>query len=430
MHVELFLDQGTARMDDADPRCIVGRDPAIAELLGSHESVSRRHAELYLQQGQVWVRDLGSSNGTWIDGQPVGFDWVPIRNGAQVFIGQAPLTARWVDPNGGNNATRMAQITPEMIAMVQAYMQRQQSGVAQPMQFASTPMGAPTVPPAGAGAMHAASVHGMTASVAPAAGSPAALAASAKAAASNSGGTLGVGGATGGLPAEYRYRRQDGNQNGVVLIALRDETFTNETTIDGWLEFTALDRETIASVYVELVECTGSRKRHVWDRQIVKQGPWNCQKQEILPMPFSLRVPPGTSMSSRTVFWEIRGYVDINWAFDVEIKVPINMGNHDIEKIRDAFGALDYRVVDIDSKPLGQSFTLTFQPPMQMQQRLNIRDIFVFVEYMGANLQVKIALDKQQYKRSEVTFELAKLRLAPLADLSAAIQHHINLTQA
>jgi hypothetical protein len=32
---------------------------------------SARHAEVRFERGQWWVRDLGSSNGTWLNGEPV-----------------------------------------------------------------------------------------------------------------------------------------------------------------------------------------------------------------------------------------------------------------------------------------------------------------------------------------------------------------------
>src|SRR5262249_50230239 len=47
---------------------VVGRHPACAARLASPR-VSRWHCCLTEFDGQVWVRDLGSTNGTWIDGR-------------------------------------------------------------------------------------------------------------------------------------------------------------------------------------------------------------------------------------------------------------------------------------------------------------------------------------------------------------------------
>lgn len=65
----------------------VGRDPANGLRL-NHESVSRVHAELR-QQGGMWVlRDLGSTNGTTVNGRRV-LGSVVVRDGDQVAFGEA-----------------------------------------------------------------------------------------------------------------------------------------------------------------------------------------------------------------------------------------------------------------------------------------------------------------------------------------------------
>lgn len=49
---------------------IVGRSPE-AGLVLEEDSVSRKHARIYRSQGCVWVRDLGSRNGTSVNGHQV-----------------------------------------------------------------------------------------------------------------------------------------------------------------------------------------------------------------------------------------------------------------------------------------------------------------------------------------------------------------------
>ncbi|MER5888251.1 DUF1707 and FHA domain-containing protein [Streptomyces sp. NPDC001941] len=64
----------------------IGRDPFNGLRL-SHETVSRRHAELSLQ-GDLWVlRDLGSTNGTTVNGHRVT-GAVPVRSGDLVAFGR------------------------------------------------------------------------------------------------------------------------------------------------------------------------------------------------------------------------------------------------------------------------------------------------------------------------------------------------------
>ena len=57
----------------------VGRE-GENDFLVTHPSISRQHCEVWLTEDSVLVRDLGSSNGTYIEGQPV--------SEAQVFTGQ------------------------------------------------------------------------------------------------------------------------------------------------------------------------------------------------------------------------------------------------------------------------------------------------------------------------------------------------------
>lgn len=61
-----------------DERMRIGRDPAC-DLVIDHPSVSRKHAELY-HDGRAWrLQDLGSKNGTFVDGIAVGDHALPER---------------------------------------------------------------------------------------------------------------------------------------------------------------------------------------------------------------------------------------------------------------------------------------------------------------------------------------------------------------
>ncbi|SDJ62243.1 DUF1707 and FHA domain-containing protein [Streptomyces indicus] len=63
----------------------IGRDPANGLRL-SHETVSRRHAELVLQGGCWVLRDLGSTNGTSVNGRRVVGATV-VREGDHIAFG-------------------------------------------------------------------------------------------------------------------------------------------------------------------------------------------------------------------------------------------------------------------------------------------------------------------------------------------------------
>ena len=54
--------------------------------------VSRHHAELRVEDGEVVLVDLGSTNGTFVNGQPVRR--VVMTDGTQVTLGRTTLVFR------------------------------------------------------------------------------------------------------------------------------------------------------------------------------------------------------------------------------------------------------------------------------------------------------------------------------------------------
>ncbi len=70
--LEVRLDGApTARRVLAESPMVIGRVPGVGLLL-DHHTVSRRHAEMVCDPfGRWWIRDLGSTNGTVVDGDPI-----------------------------------------------------------------------------------------------------------------------------------------------------------------------------------------------------------------------------------------------------------------------------------------------------------------------------------------------------------------------
>ena len=64
----------------------VGRSPAL-QIFIDDASVSRAHAEIVTTGTDVAVRDLGSTNGTFVDGVRLGAAPVPLREGSDVKFG-------------------------------------------------------------------------------------------------------------------------------------------------------------------------------------------------------------------------------------------------------------------------------------------------------------------------------------------------------
>ena len=67
---------------------IVGRDSTNSELLIDDPTVSRRHAKLMLNAGKLFVCDLGSKNGTFVDGKPISTNLIQLRFGQSVAFGK------------------------------------------------------------------------------------------------------------------------------------------------------------------------------------------------------------------------------------------------------------------------------------------------------------------------------------------------------
>ncbi|MFO7564879.1 MAG: FHA domain-containing protein [Enhygromyxa sp.] len=447
MIVELKFGATSRQLNHFKTRVMVGRDEQECELWVNDSSVSRRHAELWLEGDTVYIRDLGSANGTWLDGQPLGAQAAALAPGQTVHVGHAPLGVIW--PSRGGASTSMAPPSAELLAAM-AYRAQQQAMPAQP-QYAYAPGHAPApgpgyapgyapapapapAPPPGFAPPPAQPAPAHQHHAPPAQSSPAAFQAQQAAAQAGTGvaAAVGVGGTAAPQPGELTYRRQGGNDNGTLLIALPGDTFANDSTLDGFLEFTATDNETVASIVIELIEFhkRGPKKGHVWDRCLVRQGPWKTKKGDVLPMQFRLRVPSGTSASSPVCHWSLRAYVDIKWAIDIEATAPINMRNTDIEKIRDALGSLDYRIARLEAEPLGQKYRGKFNPPMHMVKQLNITDVNLDIEYVGANVKIMMEVEKNRLfhfdKKQEFVFDLARLRAASVQDLATHWQTEIN----
>ncbi len=66
------------------PEITIGRDPSC-EVFLNDRTVSRRHAHLSLRDGKAFVEDLGSLNGTWVDGAIVSSG--ELHSGSSLQIG-------------------------------------------------------------------------------------------------------------------------------------------------------------------------------------------------------------------------------------------------------------------------------------------------------------------------------------------------------
>ena len=229
MTVQLQLGAASVKLEGPTARVFAGRDPAACQLAFTDPTLSRRHAEIWLENGQPFLRDLGSANGTWVNGQHLDHQPVALQPGQQIWLGHVPLGVTWaVD---GSRTAMAQEIPPELKALIAARQQQQAQAAAAPAP-AAAPTGSTSTP----------------------------------------------------LPSEFAYRRQGSNDNGVLLLALKQDTFFNGTNLEGYVEFSSTDHQTVASITVELVELKrgGVATGHTWDRFLVRQGPWRAANGDLV----------------------------------------------------------------------------------------------------------------------------------------------------
>jgi phosphoserine phosphatase RsbU/P len=72
------------RVKITEPKFLIGRSSGNQIIL-THRSVSRSHAEVFLENGERWLRDIGSKQGTYLNGVKV--EQAKLRSGDRVQIG-------------------------------------------------------------------------------------------------------------------------------------------------------------------------------------------------------------------------------------------------------------------------------------------------------------------------------------------------------
>lgn len=71
------------------PRMIIGRHAALQSFLAPKVYVGREHAELFLEEGTLYVRHLNRTNPTFVNGERVCAEPVPLSDGDLLMLGGA-----------------------------------------------------------------------------------------------------------------------------------------------------------------------------------------------------------------------------------------------------------------------------------------------------------------------------------------------------
>jgi hypothetical protein len=74
---------------------IIGRNPKDSPYIINHADVSRKHARIKVKNNRVFIEDLGSTNGTSVNGQSIDDKGlVSVSNGDQIIIGSVVMKLR------------------------------------------------------------------------------------------------------------------------------------------------------------------------------------------------------------------------------------------------------------------------------------------------------------------------------------------------
>src|SRR5258707_219881 len=74
------------------PQFLIGRDEGC-QLRPSSPAVSKKHCGLFVKGLQVFANDLGSTNGTFINGQPIAGE-TEVKDGDHLKVGPLEFTVK------------------------------------------------------------------------------------------------------------------------------------------------------------------------------------------------------------------------------------------------------------------------------------------------------------------------------------------------
>lgn len=93
---QFIADDGSAVLTISMNRTLIGR-ALDCDIRIANEEISRHHLLVYREGSRTFIQDLGSSNGTFLDGVPVGKEATAIVTGDSVLLGNLSFTYRTIN---------------------------------------------------------------------------------------------------------------------------------------------------------------------------------------------------------------------------------------------------------------------------------------------------------------------------------------------
>lgn len=90
------------------PKCIIGRSEEC-HVRPKSEAISRRHCAIFVKEGNVFLRDFGSKNGTFVNGQRAAKDTL-LKTGDQLQVGPLAFEILIDHALGGDKKSKVKSI--------------------------------------------------------------------------------------------------------------------------------------------------------------------------------------------------------------------------------------------------------------------------------------------------------------------------------
>jgi pSer/pThr/pTyr-binding forkhead associated (FHA) protein len=101
------------------PQFLIGRD-ATCHMRPASQAISKRHCGLFVRDGKVYIKDFGSTNGTFVNDELIKNAEVLVEDGASLKLGPLDFKIRIEQTEALRDGTPLPEATPEAAAALAA----------------------------------------------------------------------------------------------------------------------------------------------------------------------------------------------------------------------------------------------------------------------------------------------------------------------